>query len=555
MNTKRILTPVIPILAALILLAPAADVYAQAETSTPVFQTDSIQNKSLSQEDINLVMKVFDGREPSFIISRADAFIQTGKTDEETARIAWYIYNYYRQSNIMGYDEIAFYIADTYFVKGHYSLPDENAVLEMKLFVEVNRYSLIGMKAPALTLQDPAGAEISILGGDQDYTILYFYDDECPGCIRTTPALMQYLARNSAGLNFAVYMIYTQDDRDRWMNYIQKAFQPFHIPDNITITHLWDPDMSSDFVTKYGVISTPKLFLLDRGGTIIGRELTPAALGQVVDVYESQLNSMEMIFEQIFMPLANSTDTTQITKEIDTFFEDSKDSPDFFHELFYTLYQYLKTSVSYPLQQGAAYLANKYIAGMPEMWETVTFTDKGETHGSTIRADFASPADFIDQTALAVLMFYRNPLEKPASDLELRTPKNKKLRLYDIQSRYTVLYFYTLDCAVCNAVSKEMERMYRQYDPTDVQFVAIYTGSNNSWKKYIKGNDPGWVNLWDRKRDSGMFDKYDLMDVPAIYLLDSEKKTLAKDINPDVLSALLEYYLAPESPENLQEEE
>ena len=116
MNTKRILTPVIPILAALILLAPAADVYAQAETSTPVFQTDSIQNKSLSQEDINLVMKVFDGREPSFIISRADAFIQTGKTDEETARIAWYIYNYYRQSNIMGYDEIAFYIADTYFV-------------------------------------------------------------------------------------------------------------------------------------------------------------------------------------------------------------------------------------------------------------------------------------------------------------------------------------------------------------------------------------------------------------------------------------------------------
>ena len=486
MNTKRILTPVIPILAALILLAPAADAYAQAETSTPVFQTDSIQNKSLSQEDINLVMKVFDGREPSFIISRADAFIQTGKTDEETARIAWYIYNYYRQSNIMGYDEIAFYIADTYFVKGHYSLPDENAVLEMKLFVEVNRYSLIGMKAPALTLQDPAGAEISILGGDQDYTILYFYDDECPGCIRTTPALMQYLARNSAGLNFAVYMIYTQDDRDRWMNYIQKAFQPFHIPDNITITHLWDPDMSSDFVTKYGVISTPKLFLLDRGGTIIGRELTPAALGQVVDVYESQLNSMEMIFEQIFMPLANSTDTTQITKEIDTFFEDSKDSPDFFHELFYTLYQYLKTSVSYPLQQGAAYLANKYIAGMPEMWETVTFTDKGETHGSTIRADFASPADFIDQTALAVLMFYRNPLEKPASDLELRTPKNKKLRLYDIQSRYTVLYFYTLDCAVCNAVSKEMERMYRQYDPADVQFVAIYTGSNNSWKNILR---------------------------------------------------------------------
>lgn len=62
---------------------------------------------------------------------------------------------------------------------------------------------------------------------------------------------------------------------------------------------------------------------------------------------------------------------------------------------------------------------------MPEMWETVTFTNVGETHGSVIRADFDSPADFIDQTALAVLMFYRNPLGEPAEDLELRTLKNK----------------------------------------------------------------------------------------------------------------------------------
>ena len=46
-----------------------------------------------------------------------------------------------------------------------------------------------------------------------------------------------------------------------------------------------------------------------------------------------------------------------------------------------------------------------------------------------------------------------------------------------------------------------------------------------------------------------MFDKYDLMDVPAIYLLDENKVTLAKDINPDVLSALLEYYLTSEEQE------
>lgn len=509
-------------------------------------QTDTlgVPPSEMTQEDINLVMSVFDGQQPSDIISRADAFISTGKTPEERARLAYYIYRYYRESKIMGYDEIAVYVADAYFIKGGYTLPDADAVMEMKLFAQTNRLSLIGMRAPGLTLEDPAGNKVELANGNQDYTVLYFYDDECASCIRTTPALMQYLIRNTEGLNFTVYMIYTQDDRERWMNYVQKAVHPFKVPDNVNIVHLWDPEMTSDFVTKYGVISTPKMFLLNRQGIIVGRDLTPAALSQVVDVQESILTPTEMIFERIFTPIANTADTTLVTKEIDTFFEDSKDNPEFFHELFYTLYQYLKTSSSYTLQQGAAYLANKYIAGMPELWETVTFTTTGETKGSVIRADFSSPEDFIDQTALAVLMFYRNPLDRPVADLELRTPKNKKFRIYDVKSRYTVLYFYNTDCALCRGVTKDLAEMYAEYGRDEMEIVAIYTGRDNKWKNYLKENDPGWINLWDRKRASGMFDKYDLIDVPAIYLLDENKNTLAKDINPDVLSVLLEYYLA-----------
>lgn len=522
-----------------VLLAFGTSEQANAQTDTL-----GVPPSEMTQEDINLVMSVFDGQQPSDIISRADAFISTGKTPEERARLAYYIYRYYRESKIMGYDEIAVYVADAYFIKGGYTLPDADAVMEMKLFAQTNRLSLIGMRAPWLTLEDPAGNKVELANGNQDYTVLYFYDDECASCIRTTPALMQYLIRNTEGLNFTVYMIYTQDDRERWMNYVQKAVHPFKVPDNVNIVHLWDPEMTSDFVTKYGVISTPKMFLLNRQGIIVGRDLTPAALSQVVDVQESILTPTEMIFERIFTPIANTADTTLVTKEIDTFFEDSKDNPEFFHELFYTLYQYLKTSASYTLQQGAAYLANKYIAGMPELWETVTFTTTGETKGSVIRADFSSPEDFIDQTALAVLMFYRNPLDRPVADLELRTPKNKKFRIYDVKSRYTVLYFYNTDCALCRGVTKDLAEMYAEYGRDEMEIVAIYTGRDNKWKNYLKENDPGWINLWDRKRASGMFDKYDLIDVPAIYLLDENKNTLAKDINPDVLSVLLEYYLA-----------
>lgn len=510
-------------------------------------QTDTLATgKPMTQEDINMVMSVFDGLLPYEIIGKADGFIMTGKSDEEIARIAYYIYRYYRESRIMGYDEIAIYVADNYFLNGKYKLPDEETRLEMRLFADANRRSLIGMRAPVLTMQDPAGNDVSFPEGEQDYYILYFYDDECPGCQRMTPTLMQYLSRSDEDINFTVYMVYTQDDRERWMDYVAKVVHPFDLPDNVSLFNLWDPEMSSDFLTAYGVISTPKLFLVDRNGVIIGRELTPTALSQVVELNESQMTATEELFEQIFLPMANTADTTEIVETIDMFFEDSKDNPDFFHEIFYELYQYLKSSPSYTLQQGAAYLANKYIAGMPELWETVEFTDKGVSHGSVIRADYRSVKEFIDQTALAVLMFYRNPLDKQAADLTLRTLKNKKQSIYDLRARYTVLYFYDMNCALCSAVSDAIDKIQRRYDASDVCVAAIYTGKDNKWKRYVKESDRAWIDLWDRKRESGMFDKYDLMDVPAIYLLDENKVTLAKDINPDVLSALLEYYLALE---------
>ena len=528
MNRVKILTGFVAIC---LTLCAVTDMYAAAQTDTLSGGT------SMTQEDINMVMSVFDGLQPYEIIGKADGFIMTGKSDEEIAQIAYYIYRYYRDSRIMGYDEIAIYVADNYFLNGRYRLADEDARLEMRLFADANRRSLIGMDATVLTMQDPAGNEVMFPEGDQDYSILYFYDDECPGCQRMTPTLMQYLFQCDRNI------------MERWTDYIAKVIHPFSLPDNVTLVNLWDPEMKSDFLTAYGVISTPKLFLVDRNGKIIGRELTPTALSQVVELYESQMTATEELLDRIFLPMANTSDTTEVVETIDTFFEDSKDNPEFFHEIFYTLYQYLKTSPSYTLQQGAAYLANKYIAGMPELWETVEFTDKGVSHGSVIRADYSSVSEFIDQTALAVLMFYRNPLDRPASDLELRTPKNKKQSIYDLKARYTVLYFYDMNCALCNAVSEEVDKIQRQYDLSEVCVAAIYTGKDNKWKKYVKGQDRAWTDLWDRKRESGMFDKYDLMDVPAIYLLDENKVTLAKDINPDVLSALLEYYFTSEEQE------
>ncbi len=507
-------------------------------------QQDTVIGAEWTYEDVAMVLKMFDGEQVYNVIGKVDHFINLGKSDAERASTAYHAYKFYRASRIMGYDEIAIYLADNYFLNNRYPLQDAGERLEMKLFAECNRLSLIGLQAPMIILQDPAGNDVVIPSqeGQQDYTVLYFYDDDCATCRRTTPALMQYLANSDPNINFTVYLIYTQDSRERWMDYIQSTIHQFFVPENVTIVHLWDQEYITAFVQLYGVISTPKLFLLDRHNVIKGRELTPNALSKVVEMEESQLTPMEEIFAQIFEPMAATADTAAICKEVDGFFEDSKDNPPFFHELFYTLYQYLKSTGDYTLQQGAVYLAEKYIVGMPKMWETVEFTSYGQTHGSIIRARYSSVKEFIDETSLAVKMFKRNMLDQKSTDLKLYNVKNKATNIHSIEAEYTVLYFYSMDCGICEAVGSQLQKLYDIYHDSGVEFVAIYTGTDSGWKDYIAEKDYKWINLWDKKRRSKMFDKYDLLDVPAIYLLDKDKITLAKDINPDVLGVLLDYY-------------
>ena len=181
---------------------------------------------------------------------------------------------------------------------------------------------------------------------------------------------------------------------------------------------------------------------------------------------------------------------------------------------------------------------------MPAMWESIVFTSSGESKGSVIRADYQSVEEFINETELAIEMFYRNPLGERITDLELYSNKNKSINLHSIQSKYTVIYFYSLSCGVCNAVTKELDKIYQEYKDKGLEVIAIYTGKDKKWKRYIKENGFDWINLWDKKGKSGMFEKFDLLDVPAIYFLDENQITIAKDINPDLVSALMEYYTA-----------
>ena len=55
----------------------------------------------------------------------------------------------------------------------------------------------------------------------------------------------------------------------------------------VTVVHLSDPEMESDYQKKYAVTATPKLYFISPKGIIEGRRLDLDSLSQLIAIYES----------------------------------------------------------------------------------------------------------------------------------------------------------------------------------------------------------------------------------------------------------------------------
>lgn len=530
----------------------ASNIFAQNDESNKLNNSSNIADttvKKMDRETSDLIMQMFDGQEISLIKVKADQLINSGKDSLEQAEIASYVFDFYTKSKIMGYEEVALYVADHYFLNGKLQWPFPESELAMKMFAEFNRQSMIGLLSPNLTLTDTLGREVSIRETDSRYKVIYFYDDQCSTCNIYTPQIMRYFKDFSYG-SVSFFRIYTQDSRERWTNYIQKIDARFPVSKNVTIYDLWDPEFTSDFQKKFGVVSTPQLILLDRDNYILGRKLDPKALGQLIEIDYNTPNELETFLDQLFTSLlpydqTQDVDTTLVVSTIDDLYQKSKGDTSLFQEVFYTTYQYLKGHQEYNFQKGAAYIGNRYIAQMPQMWGDANFSEKKDSKGrAPLGIDFESSEEFINSTKIAVELFYRNQLGVPTSNLYLSLPDKSSYSIYDSKGEYTVLYFYNMDCKLCEVVSEQMKEIFLEYRDKGIEFLGIYTGSpknRKEWIKYISQTGFEWTNLYDKKGTQEMFEKYNLSAVPVIYLLDKEKNTIAKDINPKVLNDILNY--------------
>ena len=93
----------------------------------------------------------------------------------------------------------------------------------------------------------------------------------------TNPSVpLGYRHEDVAGHDVTV-AFYTGDDEEEWARYQATSL---NVPG---ITHVWDPEMDSDYQRKYGVLQTPRMFLIGPDGTVVGRGLDTPALRMLTE--------------------------------------------------------------------------------------------------------------------------------------------------------------------------------------------------------------------------------------------------------------------------------
>ena len=310
-----------------------------------------------------------------------DLLIDSARDSLLRQHIALKAYEHYLNSALMGDEGVAVHLTDTWFASGLVSMGGEEVLFNAKIFADFNRQSLLGKAAPSLAMESFEGDSVSFGGSADRYRILFFYDTDCAKCKLEVMRLCPIL--DSRNWPVDLYAVYTGGDKEIWRQWLSDRMA-LNAP-RTRVFNLWDPEIKSDYQMKYGVLQTPRIFLIDKDGTIIGRGLDSTALENLLDIilpgyvdYEYGSTASAALMDKLFssydntVECDNTVDPTRIlsmAKALESRTLAKSDTLSFKH-LEGDLLYWLTSRRDEPSKEGTIPFINEYILSRPGIWNT-----------------------------------------------------------------------------------------------------------------------------------------------------------------------------------------
>jgi thiol-disulfide isomerase/thioredoxin len=190
--------------------------------------------------------------------------------------VAVYLFNHFRESEIMGHDAVMVKIADDIYLSGKADWVTKEFKSDLKKQIDMIRPNLIGKKAENIVMDSYKEIFVSLYDVEKEFTILYFWEPDCGHCKEATPKLKAYYDKPK-DFSLEVFAVCTTSDKTKWTKYIED--------NKLTWINGWDPKRGSRFDYYYNVQSTPTIYILDKNKKIIAKKLSVEEIGPFIDNY------------------------------------------------------------------------------------------------------------------------------------------------------------------------------------------------------------------------------------------------------------------------------
>jgi thiol-disulfide isomerase/thioredoxin len=214
-----------------------------------------------------------------------------------------------------------------------------------------------------------------------------------------------------------------------------------------------------------------------------------------------------------------------INKEADILLEKARANNDLFKYVVYWVTQHFETSKQMGMDAVFVHMAKTYYMTGQAYWAD-----------STTVAKISERAQKLDWSLMG----------KVAPNLRMQDPDGMWHELHKIKADFTIAYFWDPECGHCKKVTPVVKEFYDKFkDELGIGIFAVSThvaDKKQEWIDFIKEKNLNWLNLSDPEQKTAYKYLYDIYSTPVIYLLDKNKKIIAKRLGAEDLESFIRRY-------------
>ncbi|HLX65546.1 MAG TPA: thioredoxin family protein, partial [Puia sp.] len=144
-----------------------------------------------------------------------------------------------------------------------------------------------------------------------------------------------------------------------------------------------------------------------------------------------------------------------------------------------------------------------------------------------------------------------NLIGQPAANLEMVDTTGALRPLYGVNADYTIVCFWDPTCSHCKEVVPRLDSMLKaKWQNEGVKIYGVMVdGGREAWIQFIKDHNlSGWTHVYETKEHEEATEKagqpgfrqlYDVYQTPTLYLLDKDKRIIAKKLSYEQLDEVI----------------